>query len=105
MVAQPVTDAAPTAAQSVRTSIAPPAPKNKAASRQLKALQRDLEKLDQKIPVLQAEKTTLENALAATTDPATLRETGSKLHVVQDELDALELRWIEVSEEIEACQG
>ncbi|MEN9879628.1 MAG: hypothetical protein RIQ55_274 [Pseudomonadota bacterium] len=85
--------------------IAALAPKPKPASRQLKALQRDLEKLDQKIPALQAEKAALENALAATIDPATLTETGSKLHAVQDELDALELRWLELSEAIEDCQG
>lgn len=83
---------------------APPAAKAKPASRQLKALQRDLEKVDLKIPALQAEKAMLENALAATTDPATLIETGSKLHAVQNELDVLELRWLEISEEIEASQ-
>ncbi len=97
-----------TAAASKSVAQAPAAnvaAKAKAPSRQLKALQRDLEKLDQKIPALQAEKSTLESALAATTDPATLTETGSKLHAVQDELDALELRWLELSEEIEACQG
>ena len=90
-----------------KTPAPPPAvqTKSKPVSRQLKALQRELEKLDQKIPALQAEKTTLESALAATTDPATLTETGSKLHVIQDELDTLEMRWLELSEEIEACQG
>ena len=88
-----------------KAPVAPLAAKTKPASRQLKALQKDLEKLDQKIPALQAEKASLENALTATTDPATLTETGSKLHAIQDELDALEGRWLELSEEIEACQG
>ena len=88
-----------------KAPVAPLAAKAKPASRQLKALQKDLEKLDQKIPALQAEKASLENALTATTDPATLTETGSKLHAIQDELDALEGRWLELSEEIEACQG
>ena len=92
-------------ASATKATPAAPASKTKPASRQLKALQKDLEKLDQKIPALQAEKASLESALAATTDPATLTETGSKLHVIQDELDALELRWLELSEEIEACQG
>ena len=81
-----------------------PAPKAKPASRQLKALQRDLEKVDLKIPALQAEKSSLEYALAATSDPATLTETGSKLHSIQNELDELERRWLELSEEIDACQ-
>ncbi len=79
--------------------------RNKPVSRELKALQRDLDKLDQRIPALQAEKSLLENALAATTNPATLTETGSKLHAIQDELDRLELRWLEVSEAIDACQS
>ncbi len=92
-------------ANTAKAPITSPAAKAKPASRQLKALQRDLEKLDQKIPALQAEKVTLESALATTMDPATLTETGSKLHALQDELDALELRWLELSEEIEACQG
>ena len=93
------------APKAAKPPIAALAPRPKPASRQLKALQRDLEKLDQKIPALQAEKASLENALAATTDPATLTETGSKLHAVQDELDALELRWLELSEAIEDCQS
>ena len=90
-----------------KSSPVTPAPtnRNKPASRQLKALQRDLDKLDQRIPTLQAEKATLERALAATTDAAALIETGSKLHAIQDELDDLELRWLEVSEAIDACQA
>ena len=83
----------------------PPAPKGKPAPRELKALQRDLEKIDQKIPALQAEKTALETALAATTDPAILTETGRQLHALQSELDTLELRWFELTEAIEACQS
>ena len=88
---------------------APPPPvaqaKSKPVSRQFKALLRELEKLDSRIHALQTEKAALEDALAATTDPATLTETGSKLHVIQEELDSLEMRWLELSEEIEACQG
>lgn len=99
------------AATSSKTSAAktPAAPvvsksQPKPASRQLKGLQRDLEKLDQKIPVLQAEKTTLERVLTASTDPATLTETGRQLHTLQSELDTLELRWLELTEAIETCQ-
>ncbi len=98
------------ASKSTIKTTAPPPPtahqtKAKPVSRQLKALQRELEKIDSRIHVLQAEKTALENALAATTDPATLTETGSKLHTIQDELDTLEMRWLELSEEIEANQS
>ncbi len=98
------------ASKSTIKTTAPPPPtahqtKAKPVSRQLKALQRELEKIDSRIHVLQAEKTALENALAATTDPATLTETGCKLHVIQDELDTLEMRWLELSEEIEANQS
>ena len=98
------------ASKSTIKTTAPPPPtahqtKARPVSRQLKALQRELEKIDSRIHVLQAEKTALENALAATTDPATLTETGSKLHTIQDELDTLEMRWLELSEEIEANQS
>ena len=93
------------AAQAGKASTAMhPAAKAKPPSRQQKALQRDLDKVDQQIPIHQAEKAALESALADTTDPATLTATGSKLHAIQTELDELERRWLELSEAIEACR-
>jgi ATP-binding cassette subfamily F protein 3 len=79
--------------------------KAKPASNKLKGLQRDLEKLDQNIQRLQKNKGDHEAALSGITDPAAIAETGRKLVVIQEELDALELRWLSLAEDIEACQA
>jgi ATP-binding cassette subfamily F protein 3 len=78
--------------------------KAKPASNKLKGLQRDLEKLDQNIQRLQKNKGDHEAALSGITDPTAIAETGRKLVVIQEELDALELRWLSLVEDIEACQ-
>ena len=79
--------------------------KAKPASNKLKGLQRDLEKLDQNIQRLQKNKGDHEAALSGITDPTAIAETGRKLVVIQEELDALELRWLSLVEDIEACQA
>lgn len=79
--------------------------KTKPASNRLKGLQRDLEKLDQLIARLQQTRCDLELTLNDTTDPAAITETGNKLHRVQEELDALEARWLNLAEDIEAAKA
>lgn len=79
--------------------------KAKPTSNKLKGLQRDLEKLDQNIQRLQKNKGDHEAALSGITDPIAIAETGRKLVVIQEELDALELRWLSLVEDIEACQA
>lgn len=79
--------------------------KSKPASNRLKGLQRDLEKLDQLIARLQQTRCDLELTLNDTTDPAAITETGNKLHRVQEELDALEARWLTLAEDIEAAKA
>ena len=96
-----------------REAAAPPKPvaapkepqKTKPASNRLKGLQRDLEKLDQLIARLQQTRCDLELTLNDTTDPAAITETGNKLHRVQEELDALEARWLNLAEDIEAAKA
>ena len=87
--------------------VAPPKEpqKTKPASNRLKGLQRDLEKLDQLIARLQQTRCDLELTLNDTTDPAAITETGNKLHRVQEELDALEARWLTLAEDIEAAKA
>ena len=87
--------------------VAPPKEpqKTKPASNRLKGLQRDLEKLDQLIARLQQTRCDLELTLNDTTDPAAITETGNKLHRVQEELDALEARWLNLAEDIEAAKA
>ena len=79
--------------------------KAKPVSNRLKGLQRDLEKLDQLIARLQQTRCDLELTLNDTTDPAAITETGNKLHRVQEELDALEARWLNLAEDIEAAKA
>jgi len=81
------------------------ATKAKPNTNRLKGLQRDLEKLDQQIARLQQNRADQEAVLAGTTDAASITETGNKLHRIQQELDALEARWLTLAEDIEACQA
>ena len=79
--------------------------KAKPASNRQKGLQRDLDKLEQHIQRLQKSKGEQEAALSSTTDPGALADTGRKLQTIQEELDALEIRWLGLAEEIEACKA
>ena len=92
-------------AASPKVSVVKETSKAKPASNRLKGLQRDLEKLDQNIQRLQKNKGDHETALSGITDPGAIAETGRKLVAIQEELDALELRWLALAEDIEACQA
>ena len=81
------------------------APKAKPASNRQKNLQRDLDKLEQHIQRLQKNKGEQEAALSGTTDASAIAETGRKLQAIHEELDALEIRWLALAEDIEACKA
>ncbi len=98
-------EAASPAKTPAKTATTAPATKAKPNTNRLKGLQRDLEKLDQQIARLQQNRADQEAALAGTTDAASITETGNKLHRIQQELDALEARWLTLAEDIEACQA
>jgi ATP-binding cassette subfamily F protein 3 len=88
-----------------KVSAAQAAPKAKPASNRQKGLQRDLDKLDQHIQRLQKNKSAQEAALSGTTDASAIAEAGRKLQAIQEELDALEVRWLALAEDIEACKA
>lgn len=88
-----------------KVSAAQAAPKTKPASNRQKGLQRDLDKLDQHIQRLQKNKSDQEAALSGTTDASAIAEAGRKLQAIQEELDALEIRWLALAEDIEACKA
>ena len=88
-----------------KVSAAQAAPKAKPASNRQKGLQRDLDKLDQHIQRLQKNKSDQEAALSGTTDASAIAEAGRKLQAIQEELDALEIRWLALAEDIEACKA
>jgi len=78
------------------------------ASRQpdrTKPLRKELDQIDQRMARLNSEKSTLEERLSQPMSPGDIAEAGRRLKAVQDELEGLELRWLELSEEIESMQG
>ena len=79
--------------------------KAKPASNRQKNLQRDMDKLDQHIQRLQKNKGEQEEALSGTTDAEAITDIGRKLQSIQEELDALEIRWLSLAEDIEACKA
>jgi ATP-binding cassette subfamily F protein 3 len=54
---------------------------------------------------LEAEKTALHDKLATPLPPADIAEAGKRLKVVEDELAALEMRWLELTEAMEAIEA
>ena len=81
--------------------------KQAAAARQqlaekTKPYKKELDKVDQRVAALSAEKAELETQLATPLTPAEIAEAGKRLKAVSDELDTLEERWLELSETIES---
>ena len=70
-------------------------------SEKTKPLKKELEQVDRKMAVLSAEKSALEEKLSTPLPPAEIAEAGKRLKAVGDELDTLEERWLELSEQIE----
>jgi len=67
-------------------------------------LRRELEQADRRLAELGAAKTELEARLAAPLPPHEIAEAGKRLKAVNDELERLEERWLELSGEIEAIE-
>ena len=72
---------------------------------QLRPLKKELEQTEKRMAALNAEKQVLEDTLSQPASPATLADTGRRLKVVNDELESLELRWLELGEQLEAGTG
>lgn len=70
---------------------------------QLRPLKKELEQAERRMATLNAEKQALEGTLSQPASPATLADTGRRLKAVNDELEALELRWLELGEQLEAA--
>ena len=72
----------------------------------LKPLRKELNKVDNRLGVLFAERDQLEAALASSdTAPKDLADKGKKLKVVLDEISTLEGRWLELSTEIDSLSA
>ncbi|MEY2619983.1 MAG: hypothetical protein RL522_2985 [Pseudomonadota bacterium] len=81
---------------------APAGVRRPVASSQLRPLQRDLEKTEQRMALLGDEKTALESQLAGQPTPAQIAEAGRRLKALSEELQALEEHWLDLSGQIEA---
>ncbi len=69
----------------------------------LKPLKKELDKVDQQIAALTAERPPLEAKLARVLPPAEMAQAGRRLKAIDFELIGLEERWLELTTEIEAA--
>jgi ATP-binding cassette subfamily F protein 3 len=86
-----------------------PAPKAVAAAKtpapkpDLKPLKKELDKVDAQMKTLSTERQTLEAQLAGTITPPEMARSGKRLKAVDAELQTLEERWLELTDQIETA--
>lgn len=80
------------------TAAKTPAPKP-----DLKPLKKELDKVDAQMKTLNTERQTLEAKLAASIAPAEMAQAGKRLKAVDAELQKLEERWLEITDQIETA--
>lgn len=68
-----------------------------------KPLRKEIEKIDVRMKALAAERDSLQGLLTTTTAPAEIAQTGKRLKAIEGEIDMLEERWLEISEQIESA--
>jgi ATP-binding cassette, subfamily F, member 3 len=72
-------------------------------NKSLTPLKRELQGLDDQLATLNHEGKDLENRLSKPLQPADLAQAGKRLKTVQQEIETLEARWMELSQEIETA--
>ena len=72
-------------------------------TKSLTPLKRELQQVDDQLATLNHEGKDLENRLAKPLQPADLAQAGKRLKTVQQEIEALEAKWLELSQEIESA--
>ncbi|WP_319242313.1 ATP-binding cassette domain-containing protein [uncultured Propionivibrio sp.] len=90
-------------ARAAAAPVMPPVAKK--SSSNLKALQRDLGKLEQQMLELQTQKNAMEARLSTLADPQEIGELGMKMQAIDESLADIEDRWLAISEEIEALSS
>ena len=68
-----------------------------------KPLRKELEKIDSKMQSLNSERASLQALLTTTTAPVEIAQTGKRLKTIENDLDSMEARWLELTEQIEAA--
>jgi ATP-binding cassette subfamily F protein 3 len=72
-------------------------------TKSLTPLKKELQQVDDQLATLNHEGKDLENRLAKPLQPADLAQAGKRLKTVQQEIEALEAKWLELSQEIESA--
>ena len=72
-------------------------------TKSLTPLKRELQQVDDQLATLNHEGKDLENRLSKPLQPADLAQAGKRLKTVQQEIEALEAKWMALSEQIEAA--
>ena len=72
-------------------------------TKSLSPLKKELQQVDDQLATLNHEGKDLENRLAKPLQPADLAQAGKRLKTVQQEIEALEAKWLELSQEIESA--
>ena len=110
-VASPAAAAAP----AVQAGSKKPIPKDTPEQRKLdaqrrqqqaeatKPLRREIEKIDLRMKALTTERDSLQALLTTSTAPAEIAQTGKRLKAIEGEIDMLEERWLELTEQIETA--
>ncbi len=68
-------------------------------------LKKEFDGVEKTMATLESEKTALHDKLATPLTPADIAEAGKRLKAVEDELAALELRWLELTEAMDAIEA
>jgi ATP-binding cassette subfamily F protein 3 len=68
-------------------------------------LKKEMDGVEKSISTLESEKTALHDKLATPLPPADIAEAGKRLKAVEDELAALEVRWLELTEAMDAIES
>jgi ATP-binding cassette, subfamily F, member 3 len=92
------------AAASKAAKSAPKLPKGE-KTKSLSPLKKELQQVDDQLATLNHEGKDLENRLAKPLQPADLAQAGKRLKTVQQEIEALEAKWMALSQEIETASA
>ncbi len=110
-VAPPITAAAPSPAEGKAAALdAKEQRKQDAQARQqltekLRPYKRELEQVDKRLAELAEERRVLENRLTQALPPAEIADCGRRLKACNDETQALEERWLELSSQLETVSA
>ena len=72
---------------------------------QTRPLKKELEKIEQRMAAIEPEKADLEQRLSSPMPPAEIAEAGRTLKQLAEELEQLEERWLELSEQLQQMLG